>query len=896
MSDAAGAERTQILEQIARAELLKEIAAAEQNKVAPEPTPAPERPEATTVDKAVAIAGGVQQAVYDANPISTAMSSRPWGVDSNVWGTTAKYLYDKMNPFQSVPRDFLTERQVDPKKEPGVNAARTFMEYVTPIGGKPKLDVGMDVIPALAAGGIDYLDKAYADDKVPDWLKPAVATTISLLRGKQLANKADPKTDARSRQVIERVEPELAAPSSIPDALRRTLWNEGAPVGPTTANRFNINPGRVRDGFNWAATPEISGPTFRGEPLASEMATALRGANLSGEKGSLADLTDSRDLRNLESATKKGSPERVALDTAHTERSQQALNQANAPFGRADPTSALPIARAATGKTLGEVDAFINKNTRGIEDTALRDTQTSQANLSQARAEAARRSGEAQSAEQASRTDVPPSQASKDLYDAWRARDKELSDAAAVKWRAADAEPPPEIAALQIDLQMHLDRLPPSQKADFLKQFAPEVKQISDWQGPQSYKEVGYLKSKLGEVAANAASSQDATVLTKMAGAMSDRIREYLSMTSPAYRDAVEATKTLYDSTRSGQMGKGVNNEAYETFANRSGIAGEAGGYMTRQMERTGSPLVLSKGEQILRGEAQRAPGGVDRRFLDTHADALKKYPALKQELESVVRRKEVSAQAEKDLVGIEKSEAGQQKLIDTEKSAALAAQKSRKSGLTKSVENALITKYGKTPETVVDSLLFGKDKTKDLGTLYRSLDKRGGGAGFKANIRDALMEKIVKTDGSINLDTKTQNRLVDSGVVTKAEMDSIIEAKNRTAHDLASRKAAAPPPTNPPSDVANFAASILAHMSAKPLAATQKLSIISAIKRSISNRMLEHKYPPKVQKRVAEFMANPEKYIGSIDNAADAEKVSSGLANYILYGGQLNSQENQGE
>lgn len=380
---------------------------------------------------------------------------------------------------------YLSKPRVKAEENPVANALRTGMEYLSPgrfksmfsaanlggMAGPTAVDAALsgtewkEENPGLAAGG------------------EILSSILGSIGGNRLAQGI---TDPRALEAIRMSEPELAA---------------------TMQDISDVRP-----------------PT--GSP---PLADALRGEVEQGVRGTTADLTGSPGLYNMEQFPGKGTPGERAIQAEQVERLGQQRHLVEQQFGDADPNTARLTASRAAAE---ERAAVALENAQQKDVLAARSAEDLEANrvgLNQAKA---REAGILNTAEAANATELEriareqglstarldeattassradiaadtairegtplpedtASAASRQVYDAVKAKDDINYKEQEADWKEVDAEGVPvDVDDLKKGVEGVINGMTPSAAADFERVFANELKQIREWEVPQDLREL----------------------------------------------------------------------------------------------------------------------------------------------------------------------------------------------------------------------------------------------------------------------------------------------------------------------------------------------------------------------------------------------------------------------
>ena len=824
---------------------------------------------------------------------------------------------DAIRPGYEAVRDFATRPRVDAAENPIANALKKGAEFLSPSKLNPA-SLAVNVAGTAGPAAIDYLSNTQGFLADSPGMKAAMEFITSLGGSTTAGKLATPTTAVRAQEAVSEFD------TQPPLALR----------------------GEVRD--QWLADQR------------SALADTLRAETGRDTAGTLADLSQSPGLYNLEASLGRGTPGRAGIEQARQARLEQQQEQVGTEFGTGDPGLARrEAATVAAEERAGLVQAREAQEQRLRQresaDIAAADTQLAQARqqllddrvaaqatetsaLAQARqrqqesdlrlAQAADDAEEASSLAEASETGRQPAQTVAERSGATQAavlaRDTELRDKAAALWSEADKNMDVPVFGLQVQLKLMADKLSPSQKADFERDYGVELDQIAQWDGPQSVPEISHLKAKLGASAAGKSESKSSTLSSKTAGEMSRVIGDYLGQVERKYPEAVAASKELMESTRT-QLLKKTDQKDPETFVGNLGLSGEQGGATMRHITGTGSQEALTQAGEALRSLAYQQPGGVDADWLARHADALSYHPRIRAELEEVASAKagaktagerlsiteRQEAKTSEDITrgekeassalstalaqydtGVERAAGARAKGVAEAGRKAKAAQRdleSRAKQQQKDVDAKLSTQYGDKPEGTIRSLLTAPDRTEDLARLYGSMAAPAEKASFRAHARNELLAATVDAPSLDKLTKHTRDRLVDAGVMSRSEMDKIEAVLAQAKADTKARKDAKGVDLPPRiTDTDALKAAMQAQFVTNVTGQGSQIWMTAKVGKFLANHLRKKRYSPKVAAQVEKYIANPKEYVKDFAKVKNRDVAATLLMNKLYGVGRL--------
>ncbi|GAG36043.1 unnamed protein product, partial [marine sediment metagenome] len=223
-------------------------------------------------------------------------------------------------------------------------------------------------------------------------------------------------------------------------------------------------------------------------------------------------------------------------------------------------------------------------------------------------------------------------------HSAVKTEEKALRDAAAVEWAKFDASPPIDVKDSVAAVSEHISTaIPDSKGADlikFRKAYGAEMKIIGDWAhkpaSPSSIQAV--LRDMRDKIHNNAITGNKSYSDTIARGVVDTLEKSLITGTTANYRQAIEATKRIYDEALPEKFKKVVNSPNVETFMNRLGMAGDEGANTARNLINSGNQEKIASGMNHMRALARKE--GVTPEFIQKYEGFLNHFPALKSEFE----------------------------------------------------------------------------------------------------------------------------------------------------------------------------------------------------------------------------------------------------------------------
>lgn len=851
MTDAV--ERAALMEQIERQRLMAQINQQSAAPAAvPEPEPAPPAEYGTMENPSIP-----QQAAH----VATAVNSVPfdildtpnmigqgvgWGLDKMGFegaGETASTMFPKLSESKLLGlkplKDTVTSPHVADGAAPLAEKLHTATEWG--IGAPSAKAQKVSMLPDLLMSG-----GAVAGEQIGDWFGESQIGEVvggglgflsSLLRGKTGLSKTDTK-----------------AVDLVSDVIDET---EGA--------RTKLNQGVARK-----------------------------------DAGTLADLTETQGMYNVEAGVApQGSAVRDDIDRAVAQSDAKLQND----IGDTLPDADLEQSRLASQQDVQTQleNATLTQGTDVAQAQVLADAEdalnkTEWANIegktreSQAIADALR--ADSNAAQEVLNTQPIPSDASIKLAGDLDTIDKFDKRAESKAWGVIDDAGAIDVsqAAKNMDDYSATLKLPPTDADAIQVAFKPEFDRIKTWMKvgvePKEIQSVlRNMKQKIADNAADGSPDYTHSSAKKMVRYLEDQLTDTnVTKGFDGFREAIASTVKRFDRTKAEKVGKARRSPETETLARRLGYTAEDGAATARLIKKTESPVAIEKSHDVVRAAGNAKKGGVDQDFIDDHNGYLTAFPKLKAELQAIADKKT------KADTGATTNKANQTEL---EKALSEVEQgfTETKGGLTKAKDAAkgkadasiisagkgLVADFSRDAEGTINKIL-GKAKGEgslvqgaQLKELHDWAKSKGVEESFKSQVKQQLMTKMFPADkvglskaNNSTLKTFMQNkqRLIDGDVFTQAQADAIQKEIVTIAEQKLKRGKASPDELTPElSEIEQSLSTVAALVTVASTGLPHAFIATAFTRNQIQNLMKSNKLPRKAQKKVAEFMVNPEKY-----------------------------------
>jgi hypothetical protein len=476
-------------------------------------------------------------------------------------------------------------------------------------------------------------------------------------------------------------------------------------------------------------------------------------------------------------------------------------------------------------------------------------------------------------------TDAPTTvNASRDLAGKYKQLAAEKKDLADKEWAVFDDSPEIDMSDIvkNHDLIWSDQNFASDDIALFKKDFKEEIARLKRMaKGKTDPRNVQSLLSRTKQKLSNRYETSSANVAD---GMMRDwvRVLEDTLTTSPTtanWKNAVAATKDLYDTTQPERFGKALKSPDVETLVQRMGLESDTGGSTARLIMESDDQRVIDSMDNAVRAKAKVQ--GLDGDFIKAHTGYLDERPELKAELQAQASATKKVADAETNATDVE------QRAV------------ARAKGLRKSVKKSTLAKYaGDAPELLKKILKTGDQASlTQLNQLVSEAKKTDTMDALRTQVSEQLSEvtfgresKLKRaTRGALGNFENAKQMLADSGVYTQQEVDRISKSLKRVK-DLDNRKksvtTAELDQTLSGLEEALASGVAVGALSLTPLSAG--LVMTGVVRRGIKNWMLTNKNDPEILKRVEEFIINPDEYLKALDSGADPDALAQTLIQRI--------------
>ena len=617
------------------------------------------------------------------------------------------------------------------------------------------------------------------------------------------------------------------------------------------------------------------------------------------DSGTLADLTEAQGMYNVEAGVApQGSSVRDDIDRAVAQSDAKLQND----IGDTLPDADLEQSRLASQQDVQTKleNAILNQGTEVAQAQAVADAEdalnkTEWANIegktreSQAIADALREDSNA--AQEVLNTQPIPSDASKNLataIDAEEALDSAASDKA---WAVIDDAGAIDASAAANSVPDFIDslKLAPTSDKKFRAAYGDDLETIKGWgANPVEPKEIQAVLSNIKEKMSDSVNVQGKTPFASVnAGKVVKHLENMLvdpKITTgfDGFKEAIASTVRKYDRTKSEKMGKTRVSPDVETFTERLGYKGQGGASTARLIKKIDSPDAIEKSHDVVRADGNDL--GVTEAFMQERKGYFAAFPKFQKEMQAIADKNTLSVKGaatnKANQTELEKALSEVEQGFNETKGGLTKAKDAAKAKAAASAINAgkgLVADFSRDAEGTINKIL-GKAKGEgsrvqgaQLKELHDWAKAEGVEESFKSQVKQQLMAKMFPADkvglakaNNSTLKTFMQNkqRLIDGDVFTEAQADAIQKEIVTIAEQKLKRGKASPDELTPELSEIEQSLSTAAALVTVASTGLPHAFIATAFTRTqIQNLMKSNKLPKKSQKKVAEFMVNPEKY-----------------------------------
>jgi len=202
-----------------------------------------------------------------------------------------------------------------------------------------------------------------------------------------------------------------------------------------------------------------------------------------------------------------------------------------------------------------------------------------------------------------------------------------------------------------------------------------------------------------------------------------------------------------------------------------------------------------------------------------------------------------------------------------------------------------IVTEYANTPNTTVARLVTSPDSAGELKRLSTFLTTKGQRESFVGHIRDTLMARLTDSKGNLGVRSiktfeNAKNNLVQGGVISAEEADTVTTALNRTRRQELRKASVAKSVREANAATNDIVSAGLAGIILRFMPGSHQLVMMGIIKRNISN-LLKSKAGPKIEAALVDYTINPQKYLEAASKSTTAMQGATAVLTRIVGAGQ---------
>jgi hypothetical protein len=677
-------------------------------------------------------------------------------VDQFIPGADDRSILDQLNPnAPDSPSDiarqevydtdavkFLTEEKIKRGGSAGLDAAKTFSEYV---------------LPTITGGGAGTARKLAAD---------VAATGIGAAGGEYLGNLIGGSDSGEIGEVIGAISGGLSS-----GAMVRKLTD----IYDGLLKRINPKTGeKLTD----AEVDQVVRTLMVQADNPEQAVINAEEAFKSGDKGTLADLTQDPELYNIEALGQKGSSVMRGADAQGEAIDSQILERVKRVTGE---NSGASEGLANARRTAANLKINAVTQGRGIEQGTKAADSIFESNKAILAAEdaAANAAQDAQISLQGAVLDVPMSQQSNKLAATYnRAESMNRSKQVQPLWDKFDAEPDISMIGVSDIVEDMMSPLSKNHQRQINTVFKNELEDIKNLEYTESANElhdiISSLKGSISEAAANGKSVGAAKTFM---GRITKQIEGHLeaSTAGPSYVAARKAESTLHKRFNEGGLGK-TRKKVEDGRLLASGLAKdfEAGAVTADYIRRSGSPAIIKQAQDTLRALANRdakTPEELNA-FLRKYDEILTEFPDVKTDLLDAQTAQGISANVGESSKGVISQQTDNIKVTEQGLSKSLDDIKTTKANAKAKLQASILNKYAENATDTLDKILSDSAPLRQMEELIASVGKTSKSReSLKAAIGDRFLSKAAYKEGRLN------PKLLDEFNKVKPQLEKLMDA-----------------------------------------------------------------------------------------------------------------------
>ena len=624
-----------------------------------------------------------------------------------------------------------------------------------------------------------------------------------------------------------------------------------------------------------------------------------------GEEGTLGDLSQNQGVMNVEAGLQTQPKSVLPLGVKAQLRNEQIIDDVLEPLPQGLPVSAQQAANQTVASRQAQIDAGVKSRMTQAEQAeqsafnAIDDAQDAAVFMAQATEQEL---GLAQSAAQAARnavaTESTVAEASTVLNKTLTAAKEKAKSAASKLYDESKNTVISTRAAMEAISKDIVETASKGVRAELKNNYSGITEKfLVDGQDIGSILlHLQKFKNKIDKRSRPGSNKRNDADL--LAAKIYKAIKADLAQKSPPFRQANEAWKVMNDEFSGGKFGRAISGAEGEVFSAAAGGTRKAqGALLARRIKEANTPQAVEDLVGVVAAEARI--GGIDKKFMLDYEDLLKAVPpSVKAKYVAVIEANaavdsaaaastsaaaNVSTQAARGATESAKAVSARNNAVTSTKT----AQKKAQQGLSKTVA----AQYAADPAGMLNSILTSTDGVAKLTRLSQYMAGKGEEAAFKAQLREVVSPQIGVKKYSANQTTlkmaesmeKIKNRLLESGVITTKEAQSITAGLQKTA-SIELRKRAAKVILEAPKQ--HWFRALLPSFGAvgalSLLPGSHQLLMGGTVRRMLSG-LIGKTTNKRVVSEVERFLVNPESYLNAIKTAETSAQAATNIKNAIM-------------
>lgn len=785
-------------------------------------------------------------------------------VDQWIPGADDHQIIDQLNPlapdssgdiarqklYDTDTAKYFTEEKIQRGGSAGLDAAKTFSEYILPTLTSGVSGLGRKALTEVATtgGGAalgEYLGNKWSGDT------GEISEVVGAIFGGLMSGKVDRKLG----EVIE-----------------------------SFRNKINPKTGNALTDKEAEEVIKILMDQADDKELAIE--NALKALD-DGDAGTFADLTQDAALYNVEELGKKGSKEKRAITRVGEEIDAQIVERIKDVTGT-DTANTTGLAKSR----LQSIKTRINEGFKGdkieVATNAADEVSDAQKIATQAEDAATTAADVAETALSSSVLAVPMSKQSEKLADTYdRASKSVRSKQVQPLWDRFDNHPPIDTTGLPKIIEDSLAELTAIDLRKAQAAFKDELATIANLEEGVGTppKEIHSVISSIKNTLRDLESPQ---AYQKFVGKMNRTLEEFLekSKAGPLYVNARNAELDFQQRFNPGGLGKSRRQaESGKLLASKLAKDFEAGAVTADYLKQARSPAIMRQAAQTLRALAHRdaqTPTDLSA-FLHKYDEILTEFPDVKADLMNARELMAVADVAEQTGKGVTKQQGAVVQGVEQRLSKSLTEIESKRIASGKGLDKSVLGQYADNPAALVDKILSDPAPLKEMERLIKTASRLPDGLNsLKAIVGDRFLKGIKKVGGRVDPkvveDFEKIKPLLEKGLMNSDEIAVIEAALGRTKTSVLRKAAGVQRPKTSMQEMGNLASSGIAAI-AMNIIPGSSLILAGAVRRVVKEQLARNP-DPVIVKGLQELIDNPARFRKALEGfnpttpEASAQKV----------------------